>query len=144
MAYNYNYISNIFNWIKKTSLHSIITKTTYQEHFLILERKCFVSPVFIPSSTQILLLLQDREPRSLSLKTTDFSSRPAWPDMIFVQLFTHPDFQAKNFTPVNGVNWDIVHSPLSSVNTYLSCMKICNAYYDYKRRLIIACKVWAS
>ena len=81
---NYNCIipiiihtSNIFNWIKKTSLLSIITKTTYQEHFLILERKCFVSPVLIPSSTQILLLLQDREPRSLSLKTTDFSSRPA-------------------------------------------------------------------
>ena len=43
-------------------------------------------------------------------------------DMIFVQLFTHPDFQAKYFTPVNGVICDIVHSPLNSVNMYLSVL----------------------
>ena len=30
-----------------------------------------------------------------------------WADMEFVKNFTHPDFQAKNFTPQKRVNCDI-------------------------------------
>ena len=40
-------------------------------------------------------------------------------DMIFVQLFTHPDFQAKNFTPVKSIICDIFYSQLNSVNAYI-------------------------
>ena len=35
-------------------------------------------------------------------------------DMIFVQLFTHPDFQAKNFTPLNSVICKMFHSQLKT------------------------------
>ena len=41
-------------------------------------------------------------------------------DMIFVQLYTHPGFQAENFTLENCVICDIVHSRLNSVNAYIS------------------------
>ena len=40
--------------------------------------------------------------------------------MIFVQLFIHPDFQAKNFTPINSVIWDIFHSRLMPENMLFS------------------------
>ena len=40
--------------------------------------------------------------------------------MIFVQLFIHPDFQAKNFTPVKSVICNIFDSQLNNVNAYTS------------------------
>ena len=60
----------------------------------------------------------------LSLTFTQFSEiysslETIPPDMIFVQFFTHPDFQAKNLTPVNSVICDISHSRLNLVNAYI-------------------------
>ena len=39
--------------------------------------------------------------------------------MTFDQLFTQPDFEAKNLTLVNCVICDVVHSQLNSENPYI-------------------------
>ena len=47
--------------------------------------------------------------RKLSKAKTNTNTKSDWPDMILVQNFTQPDFQAKSFTPqvflqINSVN----------------------------------------